>query len=166
MGKHLPNSCESWKKCNSYGQNINTVSDRRHCWTLWCYFISVKWKMRALERETKQVTTAFGSWKPIRFPTFLCIYCICQVKDVGTKSSWRDFVLKFFQLLSTLVVMIRKVTDSSRLHAEMILGKKLNSKLLLRCWSAPCMAATTISVWIIVSHFSKCKMIIVWLHQK
>ena len=33
-----------------------------------------------------------------------------------------------------------------RLHVKVSLGKTLNPKLILMCWSAPCMAATTISV--------------------
>ena len=28
------------------------------------------------------------SQKPTRFPTFLYIYCLFEVKDVGSKSSW------------------------------------------------------------------------------
>ena len=40
--------------------------------------------------------------------------------------------------------------DSLGLHVEVSLGKKLNLKLLLMCWSAPCMAATSISVWMYV----------------
>ena len=36
--------------------------------------------------------------------------------------------------------------NSPGLHAEVSLGKILNPKLLLKCWSVPCMAATTISV--------------------
>ena len=37
--------------------------------------------------------------------------------------------------------------SSPGLHVEVSLGKMLNPKLLLMCRSAPCMAATTISVW-------------------
>ena len=33
------------------------------------------------------------------------------------------------------------------LHVEVFLGKILNPRLLLMCWSAPCMTATTTSVW-------------------
>ena len=40
--------------------------------------------------------------------------------------------------------------DSPGLHVEASLGKILNPKLLLMCWSAPCMAATAISVWMYV----------------
>ena len=36
--------------------------------------------------------------------------------------------------------------DSPGLHVEVSLGKILNSKLLLMCWSSSCMAATTIGV--------------------
>ena len=36
--------------------------------------------------------------------------------------------------------------DSPGLHVEVSLGKILNPKLLLMCWSASCMAATAISV--------------------
>ena len=38
------NSCDFWKKCNGYWQNIYILSNRRHCWTLWClfYFCRVK----------------------------------------------------------------------------------------------------------------------------
>ena len=45
--------------------------------------------------------------------------------------------------------------DSPGVHVEVSLGKILNSKLLLMCWSAPCMKATTISVWIAVSRFGQ-----------
>ena len=45
--------------------------------------------------------------------------------------------------------------DSPGVHVEVSLGKILNSKLLLMCWSAPCMTATTISVWIAVSRFGQ-----------
>ena len=45
------------------------------------------------------------------------------------------------------------------LHDKVSLGNILNSKLLLMCWSATCMAATVISVWmyvwIIVSQFGR-----------
>ena len=40
--------------------------------------------------------------------------------------------------------------DSPGLHVEVSLGKILIPKLLLMCWPAPCMAATTISVWVYV----------------
>ena len=40
--------------------------------------------------------------------------------------------------------------DSPGLHAEVSLGKTLNLKLLLMCWSASCLAGTTISVWMYV----------------
>ena len=36
--------------------------------------------------------------------------------------------------------------DSPGLHVEVSLGKILNPKLLLMCWLAPCMSATTFSV--------------------
>ena len=55
----------------------------------------------------------------------------------------------------------RKVTGSIPLvgSVEVSLGKILNSKLLLMCWSAPWMAATASSVWmylwITVSHFGQ-----------
>ena len=35
--------------------------------------------------------------------------------------------------------------DSPGLHVEVFLGKTLNPKLHLMCWSAPCTAATAIS---------------------
>ena len=38
--------------------------------------------------------------------------------------------------------------DSPGLHVEVSLGKWVNPKLLLMCWSPPCMAATAISAWI------------------
>ena len=37
--------------------------------------------------------------------------------------------------------------DSPGLHVEVSLGKILNPKLLVMCWSAPCMAAATVRVW-------------------
>ena len=51
---------------------------------------------------------------------------------------------------------------SPGLHGEVSLGEILNPELLLMCWSAPCMAATVIRVWmyvwITVSHFGqRCK---------
>ena len=36
--------------------------------------------------------------------------------------------------------------ESPGLYVEVSLGKKLNPKLLLMCWSAPCMAASALSV--------------------
>ena len=44
-------------------------------------------------------------------------------------------------------------------HVEVSFGKILNPKLLLMCWSGPCMEATAMSVWmyvwITVSHFGQ-----------
>ena len=40
-----------------------------------------------------------------------------------------------------------RLFDSPGLHVEVSFGKILNPKLLLMCRSAPCVAATTISVW-------------------
>ena len=49
--------------------------------------------------------------------------------------------------------------DSPDLHVKVSLGKILNPKLLLMCWSAACMAATAINVcmylWIAVSRFGQ-----------
>ena len=39
---------------------------------------------------------------------------------------------------------------SGVVHVEVSLGKTLNPKLLPICWPAPCMAATSISVWMYV----------------
>ena len=140
MGKHLPNSCHFWKKCNGYRQNIYILSHGRHCWTLWClFFISVEWKMKTPERKTKQVPSALLqkfrlqkfrlkincksyiwnktiTWKPTIFPTFLCINCLCEVKDVGSKSSWREFFLQFFQLLYTVAMMSRSLAHAIHTH--------------------------------------------------
>ena len=40
--------------------------------------------------------------------------------------------------------------NSPGLYDKVSLGKILNPTLLIMCWSAPCMAATTISVWMYV----------------
>ena len=40
--------------------------------------------------------------------------------------------------------------DSPGLHVEVSLGKILNPKLLMTCWSAPRVAATAVSVWMYV----------------
>ena len=40
--------------------------------------------------------------------------------------------------------------DSPGLHVKVSLGKILNPKLLLMSWSAPCIAATSISVWMFI----------------
>ena len=62
--------------------------------------------------------------------------------------------------------------DSPGLHVEVSLGKILNPKLVLVCWSAPCMAATTISgcidccksLWTKASaKYPTCKCILSWL---
>ena len=42
--------------------------------------------------------------------------------------------------------MSLSIYDSPGLHVEVSLGKILNPRLLLMCWSAPCIAATAISV--------------------
>ena len=58
MRKRLPNSKKFWKKCNGYHKifiywvtgDIAELCD--------VFFVSVEWKMRAAERETKQVPSA------------------------------------------------------------------------------------------------------------
>ena len=47
------------------------------------------------------------------------------------------------------------VLNSPILHVEVTLGKILNPRLLLMCWSPPCMAATAISVCMYVWTWTK-----------
>ena len=56
------------------------------------------------------------SWKSTRFPTFVCIYCLCKLKDVGSKSSWRELFLQFFHLLSTVAMTSRTVAHAIHTH--------------------------------------------------
>ena len=80
---------------------------------------------------------------------------------------WGDFAFGYHQEVGGCgsgvepASCYRKVASSipPGLHVEVSLVKILNPKLLLMCWSASCMAATTISVWkyawITVSRFGQ-----------
>ena len=54
------NPCDFRKKRNGNRWNLYMLSERRHGWTRSCLFNSVKWEMRAQERETNQVPSALG----------------------------------------------------------------------------------------------------------
>ena len=71
----------------------------------------------------------------------------------GWSMSCRAFLSKwaaFAQGRASILLSERLWFDSPGLHVEVSLGKILNPKLLLMCWLAPCIAATTISVWMYV----------------
>ena len=52
------------------------------------------------------------------FLHFVCIHCLCQVKDVGSKSSCREFSLQIFQLLYTLTIMSRTQAHTIHMHSS------------------------------------------------
>ena len=58
------------------------------------------------------------SRKPTRFPTFCMIHCLCEVKDLGSKSSWGEFFLQFGQLLSTLAWMSCTLAHAIHMHSS------------------------------------------------
>ena len=51
---------------------------------------------------------------------------------------------------ASVLLSERRWFDCPGRHVQVSLGKMLNPKWILMCWSAPCMAATTISVWMYV----------------
>ena len=76
----------------------------------------IAWVLVAVGLLERQAPTFKISWKQARFAKFVCIYCLCEVKDVGSKSSWGKFFLQFFQLLSILPMMSRTVAHTKHTH--------------------------------------------------
>ena len=66
------------------------------------------------------------------------------------KAHWGN-VTAILDYINKTDLIYRKVTGSNTLVCiKVFLGKTLNPKLLLMCWSAPCIAAIIISVWMYV----------------
>ena len=45
--------------------------------------------------------------------SYISMYCLCKVKYVSSKSSWREFFFQFVQLLSTLASPPRNLQRKS-----------------------------------------------------
>ena len=72
------------------------------------------------------------SWKKERFSTFL--FCLCKVKDVGSKSSWKELFLQSFHLLSTVALMSRPLAHAVHTHYKIKDGLKVFQSKTVMIW--------------------------------